>query len=44
MWWFRRGLSVLPVVLISWSCGTLALTYTMSVLLGHTDLLLPYIR
>ncbi|KAL7884465.1 hypothetical protein AOLI_G00072350 [Acnodon oligacanthus] len=43
MWWFRRGLSVLPVVLISWSCGTLVLTYTMSVLLDHTDLLLPYI-
>ncbi|XP_066500991.1 DNA damage-regulated autophagy modulator protein 2 [Hoplias malabaricus] len=43
MWWFQKGLSVLPVVLISWSCGTLVLTFTISVLLGHTDPLLPYI-
>ncbi|KAG9270153.1 DNA damage-regulated autophagy modulator protein 2-like [Astyanax mexicanus] len=43
MLWFQKGLSVLPVVLICWSCGTLVLTYTVSVLLGHTDLLLPYI-
>ncbi|XP_028848878.1 DNA damage-regulated autophagy modulator protein 2 [Denticeps clupeoides] len=43
MWSFRRGLCWLPASLVAWSIATLAVSYATAVLLGHTDLLLPYI-
>ncbi|TRY64978.1 hypothetical protein DNTS_024649 [Danionella cerebrum] len=43
MWWFQRGLCLLPVALVLWSSATFLVSYTTAGLLGHADLLLPYI-
>ncbi|XP_057212173.1 DNA damage-regulated autophagy modulator protein 2 [Triplophysa rosa] len=43
MCWFRRGLCVLPAALVIWSSATLLLSYATAVVLGHADLIIPYI-
>ncbi|XP_010874058.1 DNA damage-regulated autophagy modulator protein 2 isoform X2 [Esox lucius] len=43
MWWFQRGLCVLPVTLVVWSSATFVSSYVTAVLLGHVDPLVPYI-
>ncbi len=44
MWWFQRGLCALPVALVVWSSATFLVSYATAVVLGHADLLVPYIR
>ncbi|KAL2103679.1 hypothetical protein ACEWY4_000547 [Coilia grayii] len=43
MWWFQQGLCWLPAALVVWSTTAFVLSYSLAVLLGHTDPLLPYI-
>ncbi|XP_077080347.1 DNA damage-regulated autophagy modulator protein 2 isoform X2 [Siphateles boraxobius] len=43
MWWFQRGLCALPVALVTWSSSTFLISYATAVVLGHADLLFPYI-
>ncbi|KAG5281804.1 hypothetical protein AALO_G00049000 [Alosa alosa] len=43
MWWFQQGLCWLPAALVIWSTVTFVLSYSITVLLGHTDPVLPYI-
>ncbi|XP_051524194.1 DNA damage-regulated autophagy modulator protein 2 [Myxocyprinus asiaticus] len=43
MWWFQRGLCALPLALVIWSSATFLLSYATAVVLGHADLLIPYI-
>ncbi|XP_001332583.1 DNA damage-regulated autophagy modulator protein 2 [Danio rerio] len=43
MWWFQQGLCFLPVALVTWSSATFLISYTTAVVLGHADLLVPYI-
>uniref|UniRef100_A0A673LSU0 DNA damage-regulated autophagy modulator protein 2-like n=1 Tax=Sinocyclocheilus rhinocerous TaxID=307959 RepID=A0A673LSU0_9TELE len=43
MWWFQRGLCALPVALVIWSSATFLVSYATAVVLGHADLLVPYI-
>lgn len=44
MWWFQQGLCALPVALVIWSSATFLISYATAVVLGHADLLVPYIR
>lgn len=44
MWWFQRGVCALPAALVTWSLATFVVSYVTAVLLGHVDLLVPYIR
>ncbi|XP_036844027.1 DNA damage-regulated autophagy modulator protein 2 isoform X1 [Oncorhynchus mykiss] len=43
MWWFQRGVCALPAALVTWSLATFVVSYVTAVLLGHVDLLVPYI-
>uniref|UniRef100_A0A673MQN7 DNA-damage regulated autophagy modulator 2a n=1 Tax=Sinocyclocheilus rhinocerous TaxID=307959 RepID=A0A673MQN7_9TELE len=43
MWWFQRGLCALPGALVIWSSDTFLISYATAVVLGHADILIPYI-
>uniref|UniRef100_A0A671PG11 DNA damage-regulated autophagy modulator protein 2-like n=1 Tax=Sinocyclocheilus anshuiensis TaxID=1608454 RepID=A0A671PG11_9TELE len=43
MWWFQRGLCALPGSLVIWSSDTFLISYATAVVLGHADILIPYI-
>nr|XP_020466817.1 DNA damage-regulated autophagy modulator protein 2-like isoform X2 [Monopterus albus] len=43
MWWFQKGLCILPVGVVVWMTTTFVVSYIIAVVLGHVDPLVPYI-
>ncbi|XP_030638271.1 DNA damage-regulated autophagy modulator protein 1 [Chanos chanos] len=43
MAWFNEGLCILPFFLVVWSSSTFVIPYIIAVLLGHVDVIFPYI-
>ncbi|XP_062316166.1 DNA damage-regulated autophagy modulator protein 2 [Osmerus eperlanus] len=43
MWCFQKGVCALPSILVVWSSATFIINYVIAVLMGHVDLLVPYI-